>query len=158
MFYQFYHLTYFKRSGRQGYLNEDFFLRLAATMPEQIMMVIAYNADAKMIAASLFFVGERVLYGRYWGCLEEYDFLHFEACYYQGIEFAIENKIRRFDPGAQGEHKIQRGFTPAATWSNHWIARQDFKAAIDDFLEKETVGVDHYIRDCKNYLPFKKEF
>ncbi|MGI1679490.1 MAG: GNAT family N-acetyltransferase [Cellvibrionaceae bacterium] len=159
MFYQFYHLTYFKRSGRQGYLNEEFFKQIAQTMPEQIMMVIAYkeelNKESKMIAASLFFIGKDVLYGRYWGCLEEYDFLHFEACYYQGIEFAIENQLEKFDPGAQGEHKIQRGFTPVATWSNHWIARQDFSAAIDDFLKKEMTGVDHYIQDCKQYLPFK---
>ncbi|MGH1470349.1 MAG: GNAT family N-acetyltransferase [Cellvibrionaceae bacterium] len=175
MFYQFYHLTYFKRSGRQGYLNEEFFKLIASTMPDKMMMVIAYTteeqgeeedkgqekdgekkAKEKMIAASLFFIGNDVLYGRYWGCSEEYEFLHFEACYYQGIEFAIEKQLKKFDPGAQGEHKIQRGFTPVATWSNHWIARDDFRDAINDFLKKEAIGVDHYIQDCKNYLPFKK--
>lgn len=160
-FYQFYHLTYFKRSGRQGYLNEAFFLQIAETMPDDLMMAIAYKKEdeqERMIAAALFFVGDDVLYGRYWGCREEYNFLHFEACYYQGIEFAIENKLKKFDPGAQGEHKIQRGFTPVATWSNHWIARDDFDQAIQDFLEKETLGVDHYIADCKSYLPFKEGF
>lgn len=140
-FYQLYHLTYFKRSGRQGYLGADFFHRLARTMPEQIVLVIAYVAG-DMIAAALNFRDRDTLYGRYWGCRQEFDFLHFEACYYQGIEYAIDQGLSRFDPGAQGEHKIQRGFTPVPTWSNHWIAATDFRHAINDFLLRVTGGVE----------------
>ncbi len=84
-------------------------------------MVVAYTGD-QPVAAALYFRGKDTLYGRYWGCLREYDFLHFEACYYRGIEYCIDNGIERFDPGAQGEHKIQRGFEPTLTHSNHWVA------------------------------------
>ncbi|MGQ9424753.1 GNAT family N-acetyltransferase [Gilvimarinus sp. F26214L] len=153
-FYLFYHLTYFKRSGRHGYLNEGFFLTLAETMPEQIVMVIAREGQ-EMVAASLFFQGGDTLYGRYWGCSREYEFLHFEACYYQGIDYAIRNGFKRFDPGAQGEHKIQRGFTPVATWSNHWIAHPQFRAAIEDFLERERPGIEMYMAEARSVLPFK---
>jgi hypothetical protein len=155
-FYQFYHLTYFKRSGRQGYLNQAFFLNIAATMPEHIVMMQA-TLNNNMVAAALCFKGGDTLYGRYWGCAQEFDMLHFECCYYQGIDYAIAHKLRRFDPGAQGEHKIQRGFTPVPTHSNHWIARADFRAAIDDFLKQEQIANQHYLEDATTYLPFKKE-
>lgn len=155
MFYQLYHLTYFKRSGRQGYLGPDFFHQLAASMPESIVMVIAYFQN-EMIAAALNLRDKETLYGRYWGCRQEFDFLHFEACYYQGIEYAINAGLKRFDPGAQGEHKIQRGFTPIPTWSNHWVADPFFKEAIDDFLIREEESVRSYIEDARSYLPFKK--
>lgn len=154
-FYLFYHLTYFKRSGRQGYLNEVFFQTLARTMADKLMLVIA-RKDNEMVAAALFFKGSDTLYGRYWGCREEFECLHFEACYYQGIEYAIEHKLQRFDPGAQGEHKIQRGFTPIPTWSNHWIARPDFRAAIDDFLERERPEMENYMEEAREWLPFRE--
>ncbi len=153
-FYQFYHFTYFKRSGRQGYLNEKFFSLLANTMPSQIMMVTAYHQNS-LVAASLFFIGGDTLYGRYWGCQQEFECLHFEACYYQGINFAIEKGLSRFDPGAQGEHKIQRGFTPTITYSNHWIAHPEFRSAINQFLVQERKGTLSYFEDAKSYLPFK---
>lgn len=153
-FYFFYHLTYFKRSGRQGYLNEEFFLALADTMPDKLVMVIARHRG-EMVAASLFFQGGDTLYGRYWGCSREFEFLHFEACYYQGIEYAISQGLQRFDPGAQGEHKIQRGFTPIPTWSNHWIGHPQFRTAIDDFLIREKVAMTEYIKEAGTLLPFK---
>lgn len=154
-FYVFYHLTYYKRSGRQGYLNQAFFLALASSMADSIIMVQAKHEGA-FVAASLFFKGDDTLYGRYWGCDKEFDMLHFECCYYQGIEYAIKHNLKRFDPGAQGEHKIQRGFTPVPTYSNHWIVREDFRSAINDFLEKEKEANQHYIDDAKTYLPFKE--
>ncbi|MCW8195628.1 N-acetyltransferase [Proteobacteria bacterium 005FR1] len=154
-FYIFYHLTYFKRSGRQGYLNEDFFYQLAESMPDKVVMAIA-RQGGEMVAASLFFEGSETLYGRYWGCSKEFDFLHFEACYYQGIEYAIRKGLKRFDPGAQGEHKIQRGFTPVATWSNHWIDHPDFRMAIDDFMQREKVAMEEYMEEAKGWLPFKE--
>jgi len=155
LFYQLYHRTYFKRSGRQGYLSEAFFELLAENMPEQLVMVIASHDDKK-VAAALCFRDSDTLYGRYWGCSEEFDFLHFETCYYQGIEFAIREGLQRFDPGAQGEHKIQRGFEPVQTFSNHWIVAEDFRAAVGDFLLREREGVLGYIADAEGYLPFKK--
>lgn len=154
-FYVFYQLTYFKRSGRQGYLNEKFFRTLAAEMPEQIIMVQARHQET-LVGAALFFEGGDTLYGRYWGCQEEFDFLHFEACYYQGIEYAIQQGLKRFDPGAQGEHKIQRGFTPLLTWSNHWLALEPFRDAVDRFLEQERPALREYLEDAKTLLPFKQ--
>jgi len=128
---------------------------LAENMPEQLVMVIASH-DNKKVAAALCFRDSDTLYGRYWGCSEEFDFLHFETCYYQGIEYAIREGLQRFDPGAQGEHKIQRGFEPVQTFSNHWIVAEDFRAAVGDFLLREREGVLGYIADAERYLPFKK--
>ena len=153
-FYYFYQRTYLKRSGHGGYLNQDFFNTIAQTMPDQLVMVVAYENDTP-IAAALNFRDNEALYGRYWGCEKEFDFLHFEACYYQGIEYCIKHGLKKFDPGAQGEHKISRGFNPIETWSNHWIAHPQFKTAIEDFLVEERKGVLDYIEDCKGLLPFK---
>lgn len=153
-FYHFYHTTYLKRSGNTGYLNRDFFAAIARHMGDQILLVKAeYEGDN--IAAALCFFDHQRLYGRYWGCLEEIPGLHFEACYYQGIEFAIERGLQVFDPGAQGEHKIQRGFEPTLTYSQHWLADERFHGAVADFLHRETPGVEHYRDDCATYLPFK---
>ncbi len=96
------------------------------------------------------------LYGRYWGSFEDFDCLHFEACFYQGIEFCIERDIARFDPGAQGEHKILRGFEPVETGSAHWIQNPAFREAIEKFLTEEQKGIDNYIQDAATLLPFKK--
>ncbi|NIB39455.1 N-acetyltransferase [Pseudomaricurvus alkylphenolicus] len=154
-FYLHYHTTYLKRSGGTGYLNREFFQALAANLGEQVLMVTA-ALKGERIASALCLFDENSLYGRYWGCLEEVPGLHFEACYYQGIEFAIEKGLCRFDPGAQGEHKIQRGFEPTLTWSQHWIADPRFSAAIEDFLHRETPGINDYREDCASYLPFRQ--
>lgn len=153
-FYLFYHMTYYKRSGRQGYLSEEFFPLLAAQLSDQLMMVQAAK-DGEVIAAALYFKSNDTLYGRYWGCKEEYDQLHFEACYYQGIEYAINNKLKKFDPGAQGEHKIQRGFTPTETYSYHWIKQPKFHEAIERFVRAEERDIKAYIQHACERLPFK---
>ena len=119
-FYQFYQVTYLKR-GMRGYLNFEFFKKIVESIPETIMLVLAKNNSGEYVAGALNFFDDEKLYGRYWGCLEEYDSLHFETCYYQGIEFCIEEKLKSFDPGVQGEHKIKRGFCPIETFSLHWI-------------------------------------
>ena len=155
-FYEFYQFTYYKR-GQQGYLTKDFFLRIAASMPDNLVMVMA-TLHGKPIGSALCFKNETTLFGRYWGCREEYDCLHFEACYYQGIEYCITHGLQRFDPGAQGEHKIQRGFIPIKTWSSHWIAHTEFRAAIAQFLLDETQGVEAYRSDCCTALPFNSQF
>ncbi len=154
-FYDFYRTTYLKRSGHNGYLNQAFFLQLGQTLPEHLMMVQAFAED-RIVAAALFFKSSSHLYGRYWGALAEFDGLHFEACYYQGIEYAIEQKLQCFDPGAQGEHKIQRGFKPIATWSNHWLAEPQFHAAVADFVEREQPNVNAYMQEAETLLPFKQ--
>ena len=154
-FYLFYHLTYFKRSGRQGYLKESFFPLIATLMSDSIIMMQAKQGE-NTIAAALYFKDESTLYGRYWGCKEEYDQLHFETCYYQGIEYAIAHQLQRFDPGAQGEHKIQRGFTPIFTQSYHWLANSEFQQAIAQFLQRETQQMQAYQQAACERLPFKQ--
>ena len=153
-FYRFYQLTYAKRSGHSGYLSREFFVDTAANMGDQVIMVLAH-LDANPVAGALYFRSSDTLYGRYWGCEREFDFLHFEACYYQGIEYCIANKLARFDPGAQGEHKIQRGFRPVTTWSNHWIADQKLSAAVGDFTRREEQHNDQYLQAATEMLPFK---
>ena len=155
-FYQFYQLTYLKR-GMRGYLNFEFFKKIVETIPESIMLVLAQNPSGQYVAGALNFFDQEKLYGRYWGCLEEYDSLHFETCYYQGIEFCIDKKLHSFDPGVQGEHKIKRGFCPIETFSAHWIKDLRFKEAIDDFLDREREHVLEYNQDRRALLPFKKE-
>lgn len=153
-FYRFYALTYLKRRS-QPYLNLTFFLRLAETMPEQLQLILAVKQQ-KPIAASLCFIGADTLYGRYWGCEQEYDALHFEACYYQGIAYCIEHGLQRFDAGAQGEHKIARGFEPVTTYSAHWLRDTRFTQAIGDFVNREQNQVAHYKTTASTYLPFKQ--
>lgn len=153
-FYLFYQSTYHVR-GQRGYLSRDFFSRIAKSMPENILLVMAKKAD-RYIAGALSFKDQKNLYGRYWGCMQDFQFLHFETCYYQGIEFCIKNKLQGFDSGAQGEHKIQRGFEPIKTWSNHWIADQRFAEAIADFSLREASYIETYINDAKTLLPFRK--
>jgi predicted N-acyltransferase len=153
-FYRFYQLTYGKRSGHGGYLSRSFFMETAAGMGDQVVMVLAY-LDDQAVAGALYFRSSDTLFGRYWGCEQEFDCLHFEACYYQGIEYCIEHKLSRFDPGAQGEHKIQRGFHPITTWSNHWIADPQLATAVGDFTRREEQHNEAYRQSATALLPFK---
>lgn len=153
-FYLCYQSTYAKR-GQQGYLTREFFGLLADTMGEQILLVQAYR-EGEAIAASWCFFDNHSLYGRYWGCMEEVDCLHFEACYYQGIEFCLEKGLQHFDPGTQGEHKIARGFEPVFSHSVHYIAHQGFRDAIGNFCEEEAQAVREYHQDTHALLPFKQ--
>lgn len=154
-FYRFYQLTYLKRSGHGGYLTPDFFARLHDTLRNSLLLVMAYDGDTA-IAGALNVFSSDTLYGRYWGAVREVPALHFEACYYQGIEFCIERGLQRFDPGAQGEHKISRGFTPVLTHSCHHIVHPDFRHAVRDFLARETIAVQQYRQDCSQALPFRQ--
>lgn len=154
-FHHFYQMTYAKRSGHGGYLTREFFPGLSQCIPEHCVMVLAYRGE-DAVAGALYFRSSDTLYGRYWGCAEEIDCLHFEACYYQGIEYCIRHGLQRFDPGAQGEHKIQRGFEPVETWSCHWIADPRFADAIDDFTRRESDHIAAYIEQATTYLPFKE--
>ncbi|MBB1278063.1 MULTISPECIES: GNAT family N-acetyltransferase [Pseudoalteromonas] len=156
LFCEFYQRTYLKRSGHLGYLNMEFFTLLHALMANNLVIMLA-KKDDNVIAATLSLVGENTLYGRYWGASEEVDSLHFELCYYQGIEFAIKHKLSCFHSGAQGEHKIARGFEPVLTYSAHHIVDGDFSNAISDYLKRERGHIDIYKEQCSSLLPFKNE-
>lgn len=154
-FYQCYRDTYLKRSGHGGYLNRAFFGQLRQSMADSLVLVVA-ERSGKCLASALFLADQRRLYGRYWGALEEVDCLHFECCFYQGIEYCIEKGIEVFDPGTQGEHKLLRGFEPVETASLHWISDPRFRAAIGDYLERERAGVRAYRRQAEALLPYRE--
>jgi predicted N-acyltransferase len=153
-FYLTYQITYLKR-GHQPHLNYDFFRQIVTEMGSNVLLLIASHGQED-VACALFFYDDAQLYGRYWGCTEYYNNLHFELCYYRGIEFCIENKLKNFNPGTQGEHKIQRGFEPVLTHSYHWIKHLDFKAAIKNFCQQEQRHMLTYQQQCRQLLPFKK--
>jgi len=136
------------------YLNLDFFLRIGRSMPENILLVIA-EREGRPIASSLVVHTKDTLYGRYWGEIEHVPCLHFEAAYYQPLEFCIEQGIQTFEGGAQGEHKMARGFLPTRTYSAHWLAHPAFADAIERFLEREAGGIDDYLDELNERTPFR---
>lgn len=136
------------------YLNLDFFKQIGASMPEHLHLIFA-ERHGKRIASSLLVYDDARLYGRYWGCIEEVPCLHFETAYYQAIEFCIANNIGIFEGGAQGEHKMARGFLPQKTCSLHFLARPEFSDAVAHFLERETEGIAHYYNELNDRIPFK---
>ena len=144
----------FMRRGSLPYYDLDFFLRISASLGESLLVIIA-EQDELPIAAAVFFVGPDTLYGRYWGSAGHHNALHFETCYYQGIDYCIERGIGRFEPGTQGEHKISRGFSPASTWSAHWLEHPEFLSAIGDYLEEETRHIDRYINAVGARSPYR---
>ncbi|HZP85707.1 MAG TPA: GNAT family N-acetyltransferase [Burkholderiales bacterium] len=138
------------------YLNRAFFGRLAEVMPDNLLLVIA-RRDGRRVASALNMMGGGVLYGRYWGATEFHSGLHFEACYYQGLEFCIEHALRAFEGGAQGEHKLARGLLPVRTLSAHWLAHPQFARAIEHYLERETQGIGEYLNELDEHSPFKQQ-
>jgi predicted N-acyltransferase len=137
------------------YLNHAFFERLGEVLPEHVLMVVA-ELDGKPVASALNIFSPETLYGRYWGCLGYVPNLHFETCYYQAIEFCIERGIAVFEGGAQGEHKLARGFSPVETYSAHWLKHPGFADAIEKFLGRESAGVERYIDELTERSPFRK--
>lgn len=152
-FYLTYQLTYIRR-GHSPHLSYDFFKQILVTMADNILLIIASHQQ-KDIACAWFFFDDAQLYGRYWGYSEYFNNLHFELCYYQGIEFCIKNNLQAFNPGTQGEHKIQRGFEPVLTYSYHWINHPAFKTAIKAFCQQEQIQMQKYLLQCQQALPFK---
>lgn len=136
-------------------LTLEFFRRIGRTMPENILLVIA-RKDGERQAAALFLHDSENLYGRSWGALQYEPGLHFEVCYYQAIEFCIEQGLKTFEGGAQGEHKLARGFLPTITWSAHWLAHPQFASAVDDFLKRETGSLAQYVDELNDSNPFKR--
>ena len=152
-FYQCYCNTY-REHRSTPYLSREFFERIAQTMPQHILLVMAYK-DGAPIASALNFYDQNTLYGRYWGCLDYVPNLHFELCYYQAQEFCIAENIQYFEGGAQGEHKLARGFKPKATCSFHHIAHPQFAKAIEDFVMSEAHGIAKYTNELEDRAPFK---
>lgn len=136
------------------YLNLEFFQRLGQTMPQHLLLIVA-ELGGKPIASALNLYSQETLYGRYWGALQYLPCLHFETCYYQALEFCIEEKIKLFEGGAQGEHKLARGFLPVKTQSAHWLAHPEFSDAVERFLEREHQGMARYVDELNEHSPYK---
>ncbi|MDH2372962.1 GNAT family N-acetyltransferase [Cobetia sp. 3AK] len=155
-FHRCYCMTYLER-GQRPYLTLAFFQRLRHSMPEQLLLVQARDEHGDPVAAALCLVGADCLYGRWWGSEVQADCLHFEVCYYQGLEFCLERGLTRFDPGTQGEHKISRGFSAYDTWSLHWLVHPGLQSAVADALEEEARWLSGARRQVEAMLPYHQQ-
>jgi predicted N-acyltransferase len=153
--HRFYRTTFERKSGIPT-LSLGFFEEISRTMGDQVVLVFALH-DGRPVAGAIMLRGATALYGRHWGSLADYHSLHFETCYYQGIDYAIGHGLELFEPGAQGEHKISRGFLPSYTWSAHWIRDERFRAAIAHYLEQEHALMVDYHDDLQRTSPFRRE-
>lgn len=153
-YYDFYLNTSHKKWGKP-YLNREFFSRMHQNITNNIILIMA-KREGNYIAGALNLVGSDTLFGRYWGATEYHKCLHFELCYYQAIDFAIKNKLKKIEAGAQGDHKIARGYIPITTESMHWIENPSFKKAIKEFLAQERKAVEREIDYLSHFTPFKK--
>ena len=153
-FYQFYVDTGARKWGTP-YLTRQFFSMIGATMSDDLLLIMC-KRDGRYVAGAINFIGGNCLFGRNWGCIEHHPYLHFEVCYYQAIEFAIERGLTRVEAGAQGQHKLARGYLPSHTYSAHWIANESLRDAIGNFLEDERRYVDEEIDYITEQGPFKK--
>jgi uncharacterized protein len=153
-FFAFYMDTGGRKWGRP-YLTREFFSRIGAGMGDQVLLVIA-RMGGRAIAGALNFFGQGVLFGRNWGAIEQLPFLHFETCYYQAIDFAIQNRLRKVEAGAQGAHKLMRGYLPTPTYSAHFIAHAGLRRAVSDYLDREREAVAEQIEELTEMGPFRK--
>lgn len=153
-FHRFYVST-FVRKGNRPPLTLGFLQEVAARLGGQMLLIMARDTTG-YVAGALFFIGRDTLYGRNWGADDHYRNLHFELCYYRAMQYCIEHGLRRFEAGAQGEYKVQRGFAPSRTSSVHWLADARFAAAAADFLTDERRAVEEYMADMRTHLPFRK--
>jgi predicted N-acyltransferase len=153
-FHRFYEDTFDKRGG-SATLTGDFFKHLGESMPERVVLVLA-RYEGRYVAGAFNLRSDTARYGRHWGCDREFHSLHFEACYYQGLDYCIRHGLKRFEPGAQGEHKVGRGFVPVPTWSAHWLANPVFSRAVADVLEHEHEAMLEYMAELREHLPFKE--
>ena len=154
-FFAFYTDTGGRKWGRP-YLNRRFFSQIGERMADRTLLFLARRGN-KPIAGALNFIGSDTLYGRYWGALEEVPFLHFELCYYQAIEWALAHGLSKVEAGAQGEHKLARGYRPMTTYSAHWIADAGFRHAVEDYLKRERRQVAKDTEAYEEFMPFRRE-
>lgn len=153
-FFAFYMDTGSRKWGRP-YLTRLFYSLIGERMPDDILLVMA-KRDGRYIAGAINFIGSEALYGRHWGCIEDHPFLHFEVCYHQAIDFALSRGLKRVEAGAQGEHKLARGYLPVTTHSAHYIAHPGLRRAIDDYLERERLEVERMGGYLAEHSPFRK--
>jgi len=153
--HRFYQKTFYEH-GNLPVISQACFAELAATLGDRLVVFLAH-IDDEPIAAAICLRSDDTLYGRYWGCAQDYDGLHFETCYYQGIEYCIAHGIDRYEPGAQGEHKVARGFLPVLTQSAHYLADERFQSAVDDFLARERPAVAQWANDLTHEGPYRAE-
>ena len=153
-FYRFYLATIDKKWGG-AYLTRAFFTEIAATLADNILLVMA-SQDGQMIAGALNFIGKDTLYGRNWGCVCELPNLHFETCYYQAIDFAISRGLQKVEAGAQGFHKVQRGYLPVYTYSAHWLADEGFSEAVQRFLRQESAAIEEERQQVMATSPYRR--
>ena len=149
-----FHAATFERHGHLPYVNLSFFRLIARTMGERFIVKLALQ-HGQPVACALFFRSHDTLYGRYWGAGADFHSLHFETCYYQGIDYCIAEGLKRFEPGTQGEHKLARGFEPTLTWSAHWIADAALRQAVASFLAREALAIDSYAAEAARHTPFR---
>jgi len=154
-FFAFYMETGSRKWGRP-YLTRKFYSLIGETMADKVLLVVAKRAG-RTIAGAINFIGGDTLYGRHWGAVEHHPFLHFERCYYQAIEFAIQHKLKRVEAGAQGEHKLARGYMPVTTYSAHYIADPGLRRAIADYLKRERAYVEAAGAELSAMGPFRKD-
>ena len=153
-FYEFYLNTNSRKWG-SSYLNREFFSQVNTTMSEQILLILC-RRGSKYIAGALNFIGDQSLYGRNWGCIEHYPFLHFELCYYQAMDYAIQHRLQTLEAGAQGGHKFARGYKAQPTYSAHYIANEQFHHAVEEFLVEETRCVRRDLDYLATQTPYKE--
>jgi predicted N-acyltransferase len=153
-FFAFYMDTGSRKWGRP-YLTRAFYQEIGRTMADRILLVMA-RRSGRYVAGAINFIGSDTLYGRHWGCIEEHPFLHFEVCYYQAIEFALERGLSRVEAGAQGEHKLSRGYRPVTTYSAHYIADPGFRRAVEHYLERERAEIAAHHDALEDAAPFRK--
>ena len=155
-FHRFYTSTTDKKWGRSAYLTRNFWPLLGERLGDRVVLMVA-ERDGEPVAGALNLLGTEALYGRNWGAIVDAPFLHFELCYYRAIDFAIEHKLPRVEAGAQGEHKIQRGYLPCPTYSAHWIAHDGLRRAVADFLERERPAMEREMDALAEASPFRKD-
>lgn len=153
-FYRFYLATIDKKWGG-AYLTREFFTEIAASLADKILLVMA-SRDGEMIAGALNFIGKDTLYGRNWGCIDALPNLHFETCYYQAIDFAISRGLQKVEAGAQGFHKVQRGYLPVHTYSAHWLADEGFSEAVQLFLRQESIAIEEERQQVMATSPYRR--
>ncbi|MEL7428980.1 MAG: GNAT family N-acetyltransferase [Pseudomonadota bacterium] len=154
-FYQFYMDTGARKWGTP-YLTREFFSRIGAALPENTLLILA-KREGNYVAGAINFIGDECIYGRHWGCIEDHPCLHFEVCYYQAIDYAIQHGLKRVEAGAQGSHKLARGYLPVTTRSIHWITHPGLRDAVEDYLVHERREVDRHNEILTEHAPFRKD-
>ena len=150
------YLNTIEKKWSRPYLNFDFFKGLISPKNEKKILLISAYKNERLLGCSVHFVGNEILYGRYWGCSKYHSCLHYELCYYQAIDYALKNRIKKVEAGAQGEHKISRGYLPSFVYSLHWFSNKSFASAISEYLDKEEKVINQEYEILMKTSPYKQ--